>query len=286
MRPKVLEKGLILLAVGSISLSILYFFGIGVEYSNMDHFNHGRISIFGDNANVIGLRMCIAILVITSLLYENRLNVSNFRFLLAPFLLSMFMLLINTGSRVSFVAIILSFALYLFILEIGKLKKVILYLLSIALSYFLIFPFLIKSETLLFRLLQSFYESDLSNRDILWIELYQTINDHSIVGIGKTGYTYLFGNQSPHNVIIEVLVYTGIIGALIFFIFMYNLLSGTYWFSRSTDNKITFVLLVPVFGLILSGQIFDQKFVWILFSYMVSSYVIFKKLIDDELAIT
>src|SRR5690606_9970615 len=92
----------------------------------------------------------------------------------------------------------------------------------------LIMNYVLSSEILYQRLVASIKEQDLSDRNIIWQTLIPLINNNVFFGVGLTGYELycfkVFGRIiSPHNVIIEVLCYTGIIGLLSYSWLLYKI---------------------------------------------------------------
>ena len=118
------------------------------------------------------------------------------------------------------------------------------------------------------RLFDTLNVGDLSSRDIIWAKVMDVISNNYIYGIGKTGYLLELGDFSPHNVILEVLCYTGIVGLLIFGYFLFGIVSNAYKKAKDHCDSLPLILLVPIFGMILSGQIFGQKIVWFIFAYI------------------
>ena len=63
----ILLKGLLAF---SISLAILSFFeSFGIK---LDVYEQGRFSVFGENTNEMGLRLCISLLVLLAVIFENK----------------------------------------------------------------------------------------------------------------------------------------------------------------------------------------------------------------------
>jgi O-antigen ligase len=96
------------------------------------------------------------------------------------------------------------------------------------------------------------------------------VNNYTF-GVGVTGYDKLIGEQSPHNVLIEVLCYSGIIGLSIFIFFLYKIGQSSYRILKSESNILPLVFFVNSLGLVLTGQIFAQKIIWLIFAYQIAS---------------
>jgi O-antigen ligase len=69
---------------------------------------------------------------------------------------------------------------------------------------------------------------------------------------------------------IEVLCYSGVFGLLLFLIFVFNIGRSAYKNFNKEGNVLPLALFFPSMGLILTGQIFDQRIVWIIFAYQIA----------------
>ena len=82
---------------------------------------------------------------------------------------------------------------------------------------------------------------------------------------------YFGGYADPHNVIIAVFCYTGIIGLLVFLIFFFRIIANAIKRNKYGGELLPIILLIPILGMVLTGQIFVQKIIWILFAYIAGS---------------
>lgn len=265
----ILLKGLLVFVFSSFILSLLYFSGISVNEEL-----EGRHSIFGINANMLGIEMCVSLLILISIIFENRLELGKKRFLLLFLFPFQFNLMILTGSRVAAISFVLGLGTYLYYVNhIGRLKKILLLVFSSSL-FVLFWQIFLKNSYVAERIFDTVNEGDLSTRDLIWISLFDLISNNYVFGVGKTGYSMRVGEGSPHNVFLEVLCYTGIIGLIIFLIFYFRIIQNGYRKMKSQGELLSLVLVIPILGLVLSGQIFDQKIVWVIFAYIASSMVL------------
>jgi O-antigen ligase len=133
-----------------------------------------------------------------------------------------------------------------------------------------------QSEVLKFRLLQSTQEGDLSGREIIWQTVLHLIKRSPILGVGNTGYAYFmqtnFGSvTSPHNVILEVLCLTGITGLFLYLIFLYRIFKISLNRYKMDGFLLPLMLIIPILGLLFSGQILAVKIGWVIFAYITGS---------------
>lgn len=271
LSPGALEKSFIFFFIGSLVLAACFYLGIGLEI-NVE----GRVSLFGDNANIIGVRMVISSLILTHIILKYRKRVSKFIYLLLPLAyIPLVTLTLNTGSRLSFISLFLGVSVF-FILykKRGVFSKVLILGIGVVAAIFL-FDLAMQSEALGTRLTQTAEEGHLAGRDEIWLDILPLIENNWIVGVGRTGYveytSRLYGSiKSPHNVIIEVLSYTGIIGLFVFLRFIYKVFLSSYKYLRKYNEVVPFVFIVPILGIILSAQILTFKLGWVIFAYTAS----------------
>lgn len=266
----VLLKAIFSFALGTAVLTLLYNLGIGIEIDG------GRISIFGDNENIIGIRLSISIIVFFYIILEDPFSFGFWRFLLFIPIPDMLMFMFATGSRLAFISFALEFVVGVIFYQTKKRwYKVILLILAIGASAYF-FQLMKQSEILINRLLLTRETGDLAGRDIIWLELMPLIKANFIWGVGETGYkafTYRIfgGNQSPHNVILEVLSYTGIIGLVLYLNFIAKATIQSWKTFKINNYLLPFLLMIPVFGDIVSGQALNAKIVWAILAFAVSA---------------
>jgi O-antigen ligase len=269
----VLEKGMLSFALGSIALSLLFIAGIGIEYVG------GRVSIFGDNQNSIGLRMSISIIIILTIVLQKRMQLGKFRFLLLIPIPIMLILIAESGSRIAFISFILAFSTGGLLLKTSNIGKRILSLGIGIIIFIVIWHFLLQYEILATRLLSSIQEGDLAERDIIWQGLVPLIKRNPLFGVGIPGYslynsTTLGFVDSPHNVILEVLCLTGITGLFFYLIFLYRIFRGSLNYYRMNGFVLPLILFIPISGLILSAQMLNVKLGWVIIAYISGSSIL------------
>jgi O-antigen ligase len=268
----VLDKGMLSFAFGSVVLALLFNSGIGVEYKG------GRVTVFGDNENIVGLRMCISMIILMLSVVQDRFMLGKWRYLFLLPIPIMLHLMFQTGSRVSLISACFAFMFGVILLKVRKITYKILSFIVGVIIFTYGFNFMMQSETLLKRLLSAAGEGDLSGRDVIWTKLFSLIENNPILGVGKTGYAYfsqdIFGNLiSPHNVILEVLCYTGIVGLFIYLFFLYRVFKAGLNSYKIYGLLLPLLLLFPIVGILLSGQILNVKIGWVIFAYIAGSSV-------------
>ncbi|MGI6341503.1 MAG: O-antigen ligase family protein [Bacteroidales bacterium] len=267
---RIFDKGFMWFVIGAALVGTFYLLGIGVEVGY-----DGRITVFGDNANEIGVKMAVASLFLINYTLNNK-----YKKIYKPYYLILLIpivsLLIATASRVAFISFFLGIVLFV---ALKKTKKIYAKLLIMFVGVVLIilgFNYLQQTDaTILLRLDKSVNEGNLGGRDEIWSTFMPVIIDNPIFGVGITGTTKastsLFGAyKSPHNVFIEVLLYSGIVGLIIFLIFLFYFYKNAYLYYKYNNILYPLLLSIPVMGLLLSGQLLGVKLAWLIFAITLS----------------
>lgn len=277
----IIEKGMVWFALGSATLALLFIAGIGVEYGE------GRLSMFGENQNVLGIKVSVSLVILLLFVTQNRLNISWIRYLLLPLVPLMLFFIGETGSRVSLISFVLAFlvgtALYKTKTKILKISI----LLGNAIVLILFAILLMQSDIMVERLQNTSDNAEIGSRDKIWKAVFPIVKENPILGIGETGYdfksTFIFGTAfSPHNVFLEILCYTGIIGLSIYLTFLFQVFKKGFQAYTKKGLLLPMLLIIPMLGLLLSGQILNVKLGWTIFAYIVSSSAIAMKSLKND----
>jgi O-antigen ligase len=274
--PVVLEKGLLVFSLGVITVSILFFLGIGVEI-NQDL----RYTWFGAGHNEIGSKLATALIII---MIKGCLKLGRSHLLLIAFMPLIFWFMLKTGSRTSVLILVASFSIWYFIKVCidrrGLVSFAVVTFFTVVLIFLLLYV-LMQSELSVSRFSETFDGENsipLGGRLYLWYEFLLIIQDNFIFGHGLSGadlqtYNFRGAIESPHNVIIEVMLYTGVIGLILYIIFMYRIMSASYWVYKYSGNLLPVLLLPTILGFHLTAQGLTEKIVWVLIAYIVGSFL-------------
>lgn len=263
---QVLEKGMLSFALGSVVLAILYYAGIGIDYTN------DRLTLFNDNQNNVGMRMSISVIILLMVVLQNIFKVGKLRYLLLTPIPVMLTLMAQTGSRVAFISFVTAFIAGVVLYNTKKMEAKFFVLVLGTLLLVVIWQFIMQSELLSTRIMLSITEMDISERDVIWKKILPLIKSNPVFGVGKTGYEdfsqRIFGQfTSPHNVIIEVLCLTGFTGLFLYLLFLYRVFNQSYKSYRSEKRLLPLLLTLPILGMMLSGQLLFVKIGWVIFAY-------------------
>ncbi len=264
----VLENGMLSFALGAAAQTGMFLADIGLEEVQ------GRISIFEDNANTVGLRIGAGIVILLLAIAQNRFKLGKWRYLLLLPLPSMLQFMVATGSRVSLIAFVLALVTGVGLFKTKRPLGKIVVLAGGAIVAFAIWLSVSASETLSNRLLSTFNDRDFAGRDEIWGNLLPLVAKHPFVGSGQTGYDRFceltFGYiVSPHNVLLEVLCYTGFVGLSLYLWFLWRVFQSGWQSYRAEGWLLPLVLWCPIVGCLLSGQVLVWKFVWCILAYNV-----------------
>lgn len=281
---RVFKEGLLCFAISSGVVGILFLMGIGVD-TDMG----GRVTIFGDNSNETGVKMAVSILFLLNYCLNNTQNQK----IKSPWLLAlvypMLMLMFGGASRTALILLVLGLFVFIILYPAKwKISKVLWLLIGIRLVA-AGWGYLQQQELLMARMQTTIDEGNMSGRDYIWQVYLQLIAEHPVLGLGFSGWnTYalqVFGLiRSPHNVIIEVLLYSGVIGLFFFVILLVSVYKNAYVMLKHKGNIGPLLLSIAALALILSGQALGVKLFWTICAYCVSYKVCPDNDINDNFA--
>lgn len=269
--------------LGCLTIAICFNFNIGVKLDD-----GLRLVIFGENSNAIGIYQCIgSIILLNEYILKDRLNWGRKRYIFSIGYIPMVSTLLATASRTAFFIFLLSMVMGLLLFKSrNKMSKVVLIIVG-ALGLVIGVDRLMNSDSVLSaRLLETKEEGNMSQRDIIWASLVPYVLDNPIIGYGETGYVDVsmkalgkiysstddgvYG-YSPHNVILELLLYTGVIGLVIYLVFWFWLYKCACISRTRNQESLPLLLLLPVLASVLSGQILYAKWAFLVYAYVISS---------------
>ena len=272
--------------IGATVLSVLFFLGIGVYLEFGTDIAEGeRISMFGQNQNELGMIMVngITLAVLLVLIY-NKLNIGVWRYLVIIPLITMSLLMFAAASRTAFFALAAIMVCFVFMHKTKGRYTRLLFLLAGFVGIWYAYQYFISSDSLMYaRILETIKSGSTSGRTDIWNKLIPRLMETPIFGVGQTGYSLvahqclmsIAGNMyeygySPHNVLIEIFAYTGIVGLSIMLIFWLRVTIAGFESYKYNNNLVPLLLFIPVVAFILTGQILANKFAWVLYAYMIT----------------
>uniref|UniRef100_UPI004048BA5A O-antigen ligase family protein n=1 Tax=Aliarcobacter sp. TaxID=2321116 RepID=UPI004048BA5A len=217
-----------------------------------------------DNRNAFGLFMGMGF-VLSLLLVEKNKNLGFFLLLIFSFLM------IFSFSRSSWVA---SFgASFIFILINYKKIKTIHFIYLLVFIFFL-FILYFAFESVQQRVAQ-LLEGNSSNRTTIWIHTVFLIKEKIYFGYGldswmNLGDSYLKQFPDPHNMILEITLYTGLLGLFFVFFTIFCILFEIYKHKNYLFFPVAFYFLIITqfdFGAFYSKEILSFLTIFVFFVY-------------------
>lgn len=257
------ERCLSALAIGALLSCFLLILGVGLEIND-----DGRHTIFGANHNELAFKFTLAFGVYLSM-FERESKWSS-RVLLTMTLLMLAYGVTLTGSRSALLSILLIGSVFTFANQkVSKFGKAFIFG---ALSSVVVFQITRSAELLArftFATTAGGENDALGGRILLWGTIIELIQDAPLLGVGRSGYEhaiYLAAGKvlNPHNVILETLVYTGIVGTAVLAVFFKRLASTSLKQYTNFGYTRPLYLVLPLGLMVVSQQIFAIKLFWLI----------------------
>ncbi len=247
-------------------LSLCFFADSFVEF---DQF--GRMTLFGDNSNAIGSHLAISIVITGHFLKKSRLFI--FKFLLGVVIIVSFLGILKTGSRS---ALLSSFAVFINFInfEQGFVKRSMRIVL-LGLIFFLLIKLISTQEVMFDRMIDFIDDGDVSGRDLFVLSLLPYAIDHWIMGVGISGYynvtiQHFGGFFSPHNSLLEVFIYTGVVGLFFFSRWMFSVVKRCFIIKKELSLDLFVSLSVIMLIVLFNSQFFLFKPIWVVTAIILS----------------
>lgn len=192
--------------------------------------SNGRAYIFYENPNSTSTRMVFSVIFLLYIVLQNPLKWKSKRLILLVLLLPLLYSIMASGSRGSFVVLVICGALYLLLLPSKKPIRKLLIVSIAALVSVGVFLKLSENEefSMIERLTDSIENNDDAGRGALSAAALDIFLDHPIVGVGAVEFMHLmwtqYGyNRTVHNLYWYVAATSGIIGLILFGTFLISL---------------------------------------------------------------
>ena len=265
-------------AFGGVVMAICYTLGIGVEFELYSN----RLTMFGSNSNNLGCLMCITIaIVLYNYIIKDFFHIRSLRYLFVFLLIPMVLVIFATASRTAFLTLVLVVSLSFLLVPTKKKVTKLLLICILALVAYVGYKSLEDYVTLYDRLfLMAEREDYSSGRDERWGQLF-SIAIQNPFGLGQTGYAEVAkplygspeidGQASPHNVFLEVALYTGFLGLFLMSFFWFNLFKKAWRYIKEYKDLLFFLIMVVFFTQMLFGQILIFRVAWLFFGIIAGS---------------
>lgn len=272
-------------AIGCIALSVLALFGIGIEFDT----DTMRLLIFGVNPNTTGIMLSIgSVIILNDFIIYNKLKLKLYRFFFLLAYIPIIIVLVLTGSRTAFLIFVATIMIIIIMHPYkSKLRRILFISSSVLIMAVAGYLFLFSDNVMAERILKSTEEGDMSNRDVFWKDVFPYITESPIWGYGETGYVevsrmifhdvwelhgYAYG-MTPHNVFLELLLFTGVIGLFIWLVFWKKLFVCSWKIYKTRNDLVPLLLFLPVLACLLSSQFITVFWAYMLYAYILSKYI-------------
>lgn len=277
--PRLFDKGIIWFVISASLVGVLFMFGIGVSIE----LESGRYTIFNDNQNTVGIKMALGILF----LINYTLNHSTKKQVSKPYLLTMIipmlLLMFYTASRTALLILVTGVIVFFLLRPSVSYFNRFLWLIIGIIVCILGFKLIGNQELLIDRITQTVEEGSISGRDIIWEMYINVIKEHPVLGVGFTGAQsiaqQMYGSHiSPHNVFIEVALYSGILGFIPFLCFIFSIYKNIFKYFTVEKNLAPLMFSIGLLGMLLSSQALNVKLFWVIAAYAISYQILPKNL--------
>ncbi len=277
---KLLYHSLLIFSLVCAIIAMLYSSGSMNEYLSIDR---GRVIFWGENPNSTSARYVMAFICIINLIIKNPLQLGKYRHIMWLFLPPIFNMVMASGSRGSFLILIICILIYLIYAPTNlKITKII---------FFLFFPILIYQIALFYirnnqdysifeRLNDTIETRDDTGREELQRDAITIFYDYPIIGTGTIKFqeemkARFNEDRTVHNLYVYVLTVSGFLGFIPFILYLFSLMRK----SLSIRNKEPLALILFLYMFFLAyktGGILTYILMWFVFAVINSLYHIEK----------
>lgn len=271
--PKWLIYSLLAFSITCTIIATLFSLGLLDSYVL---WSKGRAYIFYENPNSTSTRMVFAFMFIMYLVFQDPLYWGRMRLCCSVLILPLLYSIIASGSRGSFIVLIVCFGLYLLMMPSRKpVHKFGVIIISVLIALSVIMK-ISESEnfSLMERISESIEKNDDAGRTQLSAAALDIFLNHPIIGVGSVEFTRLMDvnygfRLTVHNLYWYIAATSGIVGLILFGLFVWNMLKRT-WNIRH-QNPLGFVLLI---GMLLiaskTGGALSYMTMWYIFALSMS----------------
>ena len=273
---KVATGAIAALATGCLFLSFVQIAGIGNVSKEVS--GDVRVSALGDNPNAVARLQAVGLLAVAGLAY-GRYKTAIIRSAYAiPWIGFIGMSILKTGSRGGMVALAAS----MFAFMLGgrtlaiRLRNVVVVLLGMA----VIVVASLQVDIVRKRWEEALTKGKLANRENLYPAAWKMVQEKPYTGWGPIAYRYEVGartyhfynhkNADTHNIYLQVLVQSGIVGGVPFFLGLLACLVAGWKSRKGLHGILPFAMMVAVLVINTSGEWMYVKIQWFLFGYILS----------------
>lgn len=231
-----------------------------------------RLIITGTNSNAFGMCMAVIVVFLLSLSYTG--TIKKGKILNVCYAIVSFFILCLTGSRSALIASVFAFCfMILFVNSKGRIKTRIIAVVLFSILFYISYRLLeVYAPELILRFsIESIQENGGTGRLDIWEAVIQNVIPyHLLLGVGLGGENtiqamapYVSNALGVHNMYISILMQTGVVGSVLFFLFWSKCFKDMYLY-RKIDQFINSAMIMSV-ALFVNGigeEVFNERFLW------------------------
>lgn len=272
------------ISIGAIILTILFFNGIGIE--TVPTSDGDRITLLGMNSNDLCITESIGLIfLLNEAIFKDEWHLKGIRWLLLILVILEIMMVLAIASRTGTVIVFAAIVISIFVMKgVSKTTKLLIILVGIS-ALVLGSIYMFETDSIIAnRMKLVIEEGDTSGRTYIWRAYLQLFPEHPLFGVGETGLidvcrkaglrtVMINGHEaafSPHNVLVELLMTSGLLGLCIMLRFWWMTFKNGFLDYRNKNSSTAVVLVIPLVIVILSGQVLTSKIAWAIYAYLIS----------------
>lgn len=232
-------------------LVLLYLAGVGVSYSYDQ-----RMSVIGIDANLLSIWMGVSILILINKNSVKKYNVIS-KILMLSYVAILLTVMAKTGSRGGLISFVSAYIIYFITIKKSIQVKAFILFVSVVIGSAGLY-FILNTDVMRNRIAEQADDGSFGGRLPIWEISFDLLKDNPLLGIGPGKYevlfSYIFGGfAATHNEYLTILLYAGLVGLLLFFLFQYRLISGVVQAKDNMNAPLMFSLITIILVYMLSG---------------------------------
>jgi O-antigen ligase len=271
------KAALLTFAASCTILAIVHLSGIARTTTEVTS-NIQRLSTFGQNPNTLARHLAIGVLTLVGLAYGRSKAAFRPAFFVWPVVLLILMAIASTGARGSVLALgggLLAFTIG------GKsgaqrVRNVIVVMLAVGFCVWVS----LRSETMEQRFVRTIDQGSMAQRENLYPAAWRMFLDRPLLGWGPTLNMWELGSRvgerdhpfrDTHDLLLEVLTVTGVVGAIPYFMAILLCLGAAWRARRGSEGILPLALMVAILVSNVGANLHYNKLFWILLAYALAS---------------
>jgi len=274
--PRIARNVLLTLAVAAAILAVMTVLGLGKAYDT----ESGRATVFGQNANRAARVLCAGLLILIGLVYGRPRPALRPQWIAWPVAALIGLAMIKGGSRGGLIALAVGLWMFSFAgTTLGtRVRNMVVALVAISLAAWGAWQSPLMKERI-----QLAQQGNMAKREVIFPAALQMFKSKPIVGWGP-GNQYnlavrlglpprLHLTRDTHNLFLEVLTATGILGAIPYFTGLWLCCWGAWKARRGIEGILPAAQMAALMVGNLSGNYIQLKLQWVLLAYAMASWV-------------